>query len=73
MYKILQAEAPGRFRAGDRRKPAQCANSSRFAFAETGDTSSGRQGIEETGIDGKTGNTLVRIDPVYFRPTEVTS
>ena len=30
-----------------------------------------RQGGHETGIDVKSGKTLVRIDPVYFRPTEV--
>jgi GDPmannose 4,6-dehydratase len=29
------------------------------------------KGIEETGIDTNTGNTVVRIDPRYFRPTEV--
>jgi GDPmannose 4,6-dehydratase len=28
-------------------------------------------GVEEEGIDKKTGRTLVRIDPRYFRPTEV--
>jgi GDPmannose 4,6-dehydratase len=28
-------------------------------------------GIDETGIDSKTGNTLVRVDARYFRPTEV--
>jgi GDPmannose 4,6-dehydratase len=28
-------------------------------------------GIEETGIDVRTGKDLVRIDPRYFRPTEV--
>ena len=28
-------------------------------------------GIDEKGIDGKTGETLVEIDPRYFRPTEV--
>ena len=28
-------------------------------------------GMEEKGIDKKTGKTLVAIDPVYFRPTEV--
>jgi GDPmannose 4,6-dehydratase len=43
-----------------------------IAFAETGRSIEWRgKGIEETGIDRKTGNTLVRIDPVYFRPTEV--
>lgn len=29
------------------------------------------EGIEEKGIDGKTGRVLVDINPVYFRPTEV--
>jgi GDPmannose 4,6-dehydratase len=29
------------------------------------------KGIEETGIDAKTGQILVEIDPRYFRPTEV--
>ena len=28
-------------------------------------------GIDEVGIDNKSGRTLVRIDPRYFRPTEV--
>jgi GDPmannose 4,6-dehydratase len=29
------------------------------------------QGIDETGIDERTGNALVQIDPRYFRPAEV--
>jgi GDPmannose 4,6-dehydratase len=29
------------------------------------------KGVEETGVDATTGRTLVRIDPRYFRPTEV--
>jgi GDPmannose 4,6-dehydratase len=29
------------------------------------------EGVEERGIDVKTGRTLIRIDPRYFRPTEV--
>ena len=29
------------------------------------------KGVEETGIDARTGKDLVRIDPRYFRPTEV--
>ena len=29
------------------------------------------QGIDETGVDAKSGETLVKIDPRYFRPTEV--
>ena len=26
---------------------------------------------DETGVDKKSGKTIVRIDPTYFRPTEV--
>jgi GDPmannose 4,6-dehydratase len=29
------------------------------------------QGVEEVGVDAKSGKALVRIDPRYFRPTEV--
>jgi len=29
------------------------------------------EGIDETGIDTKTGQVLVQIDPMYFRPSEV--
>jgi len=29
------------------------------------------KGLEEQGVDAKSGKTLVRIDPRYFRPTEV--
>lgn len=29
------------------------------------------KGVKETGIDAASGETLVRINPTYFRPTEV--
>lgn len=29
------------------------------------------EGLEEEGIDSKTGNVIIRIDPAYFRPAEV--
>ncbi|MBP3225639.1 MAG: GDP-mannose 4,6-dehydratase, partial [Methanobrevibacter sp.] len=29
------------------------------------------EGIDEKGIDSKTGNVLIEVDPQYFRPTEV--
>ncbi len=29
------------------------------------------KGVKEEGFDAKTGAVLVRVDPVYFRPTEV--
>ena len=42
------------------------------AFAFTGRTINWRgEGVEEAGYDEKTGRDLIRIDPKYFRPTEV--
>jgi GDPmannose 4,6-dehydratase len=31
------------------------------------------KGVEETGVDAESGRTLIRVDPRYFRPTEVDS
>jgi len=43
-----------------------------MAFAEVGITLEWQgEGVEEKGIDKKTGKTLVAVDPRYFRPTEV--
>ncbi len=43
-----------------------------LAFSHVGqDINWTGEGAEETGIDGKTGDVLVQIDPRYFRPTEV--
>lgn len=43
-----------------------------LAFAEVGKSIEwSGEGVNEVGIDRKTGNTLVKIDPRYFRPTEV--
>jgi len=42
------------------------------AFAKVGITIEWKgKGLEEKGIDGDTGKVLIRIDPRYFRPTEV--
>jgi GDPmannose 4,6-dehydratase len=42
------------------------------AFAEIGVTLAWRgAGIEEQGVDAKTGKVRVQVDPRYFRPTEV--
>ena len=42
------------------------------AFAEVGRKINWRgQGVDEEGVDAKTGEVLVKIDPRYFRPTEV--
>jgi len=43
-----------------------------LAFAETGRRIEWRgKGVDEQGVDTRTGAVLVRIDPRYFRPTEV--
>ncbi|WP_328702863.1 GDP-mannose 4,6-dehydratase [Arenibaculum pallidiluteum] len=43
-----------------------------LAFAETGRRIVWQgEGVEETGVDAATGAVRVRIDPRYFRPTEV--
>ena len=43
-----------------------------LAFAEVGRTIEWRgEGVDETGVDARTGDVLVAIDPRYFRPTEV--
>eukprot|EP01036_Dinobryon_divergens_P003891 gene3891-5142_t len=43
-----------------------------LAFAEIGRIIEWHgEGVNEVGIDRKSGQTLVRVDPRYFRPTEV--
>lgn len=43
-----------------------------MAFAETGVSIEWKgSGVDEKGIDKKTGNVLVEVDPRYFRPAEV--
>jgi GDPmannose 4,6-dehydratase len=42
------------------------------AFAEIGRTIEWRgEGVNEKGLDATSGETLIEIDPRYFRPTEV--
>ena len=53
-------------------KRVRCANSSNLRLPKSAARIEWRgKGVEETGVDAKSGKTLVRIDPVYFRPTEV--
>ncbi len=43
-----------------------------LAFAEVGKTIGWRgEGVDEVGFDKKTGDVLIRIDPIYFRRAEV--
>ena len=71
MHKILQADEPGDFvlATGETRSVREFVE---LAFAEVGRSIEWRgKGVEEVGVDKASGNTLVQIDPTYFRPTEV--
>src|SRR5450631_2253118 len=71
MHRILQVDEPDDFvlATGETRSVREFVE---LAFAEVGRSVEWRgKGIEETGVDRKSGKTLVRIDPTYFRPTEV--
>jgi GDPmannose 4,6-dehydratase len=71
MHAILQADQADDFvlATGETRSVREFVE---LAFAEVGRSIQWRgKGIEEAGIDKKSGKTVVRIDPVYFRPTEV--
>jgi GDPmannose 4,6-dehydratase len=71
MHLILQAEAPDDFvlATGETRSVREFVE---LAFAEVGRTIQWRgEGVDETGVDKASGKTLVRVDPNYFRPTEV--
>ena len=71
MHMILQAHEPDDFvlATGETRSVREFIER---AFAEVGRSIEWRgKGVEETGVDTTSGKTVVRIDPVYFRPTEV--
>src|SRR6201747_3076706 len=71
MHKILQADKPDDFvlATGETRSVREFVE---IAFAEVGRSIEWRgKGVEETGVDKKSGKTVVRIDSQYFRPTEV--
>ena len=71
MHKILQADVPDDYvlATGEMHSVRELVE---VAFAEVGRSIEWRgKGIEETGVDSKSGKTMVRIDPQYFRPTEV--
>src|SRR5437868_6895286 len=71
MHRILQADEPGDFvlATGEARSVREFVE---LAFAEVGRSIEWRgKGVAETGIDRKSGKAIVRVDPTYFRPTEV--
>jgi GDPmannose 4,6-dehydratase len=71
MHRILQVETPGDFvlATGETRSVRDFIE---LAFAEVGRTVKwSGEGVDEIGVDVASGKTVVRVDPVYFRPTEV--
>jgi GDPmannose 4,6-dehydratase len=71
MHSILQADAPDDFvlATGETRSVREFVE---LAFAELGRSIEWRgKGVDETGVERKSGKTVVRVDPTYFRPTEV--
>jgi GDPmannose 4,6-dehydratase len=71
MYLILQQDKPDDYvlATGETHSVREFIE---LAFAETGRNIAWRgQGVDEEGVDDKTGDVLVKIDPRYFRPTEV--
>jgi len=71
MWKILQQPEPDDYilATGERHSVREFAT---LAFARVGREIDWRgKGPDETGIDTRSGATLVRVDPRYFRPTEV--
>jgi GDPmannose 4,6-dehydratase len=67
----LQADAPDDFvlATGETRSVREFVE---LAFAELGRSIEWRgKGVDETGVERKSGKTVVRVDPTYFRPTEV--
>lgn len=71
MHKMLQIDEPDDFvlATGETRSVREFVE---IAFAEVGRSIewSGK-GVDEIGVETKSGKTVVRIDPAYFRPTEV--
>ena len=71
MWRMLQQEEPEDFvlATGETHSVREFME---LAFAERGITIEWQgTGVDEKGIDAKTGHELVEIDPRYFRPTEV--
>jgi len=71
MWRIVQQDTPDDFvlATGETHSVREFVE---LAFAEIGRTIEWRgQGIDEEGVDAATGKAVVRIDPRFFRPTEV--
>ncbi|WP_449235943.1 GDP-mannose 4,6-dehydratase [Azospirillum doebereinerae] len=71
MWRILQHDTPDDFvlATGETHSVREFVE---LAFAHVGRTIVWKgEGVDEVGVDDGSGKTVVRIDPVYFRPTEV--
>jgi len=71
MHMILQADEPDDFvlATGEMRSVREMVE---LSFAHVGRRIEWRgKGVNEVGIEAKSGKTLVKIDPTYFRPAEV--
>jgi GDPmannose 4,6-dehydratase len=71
MWRIVQHDTPDDFvlATGETRSVREFVER---AFAEVGtDVVWHGEGVDEIGLDRRTGRTLVQVDPNYFRPTEV--
>jgi GDPmannose 4,6-dehydratase len=71
MWKILQMDTPDDYvlATGETRSVREFVE---IALAEIGRSIEWRgKGVDEIGVDARSGKTLVRVDPMYFRPTEV--
>ncbi|WP_240002434.1 GDP-mannose 4,6-dehydratase [Oleisolibacter albus] len=71
MWRMLQQDQPGDYvlATGETHTVRDFVE---HAFAEVGRTIVWQgYGVEEQGLDARSGQALVRIDPAYFRPTEV--
>jgi len=71
MWRILQQDKPDDYvlATGEKHSVREFVE---LAFLEVGRTIDWvGHGIDEKGVDCKTGDVLVEVDPAYFRPTEV--
>jgi len=71
MWRIVQQPEPGDYvlATGETHSVREFVE---LAFSQVGRKIDWRgSGIDETGVDSTTGGTLVKVDPRYFRPTEV--
>jgi len=71
MWRIVQQDAPGDYvlGTGEMRSVREFTEK---AFAEVGKTIEWQgAGVDEVGVDKDSGKEIVKVDPKYFRPTEV--